>query len=64
MAHRLVETPVPVFFLVLLNEVIDDMVVEIFTTKVGITSGSQHFEDIDIYGKKRHKRYLHRGRKR
>ena len=29
------------------------MVVEIFTTKVGITSGSQHFEDIVISGKER-----------
>lgn len=31
--------------LVLLSEVVDNMVVEIFTTKVGITSGSQHFKD-------------------
>ena len=50
MARTLVETSVPIFFLVLLNEVVDDTVVKIFT-KVGITSSNQHFEDIVLYGK-------------
>ena len=53
MACMLVETSVPIVFLVLLNEVINDTVVEIFTTKVGITISSQCFEDTDIHEKEK-----------
>jgi hypothetical protein len=38
--------------LVLLDEVVDNTVVEVLTTKVSITSGSQYLEDTVINGKK------------
>ena len=41
------------FLLVLFDEIVNDAVIEIFTTKVGVTSGSQHFEDTVVYGKER-----------
>lgn len=40
--------------LVLLGEVFDDTVVEIFTTKMGVTGGSQDLEDTVVDGEEGH----------
>ena len=40
--------------LVLPTEVVDNMVTEVFTTKVGITSGSHNLDDTNVNGKEGH----------
>jgi len=41
------------FFLVALDEVVNDAVIKIFTTKMGVTSSSQNLEDTIVNGKER-----------
>lgn len=41
------------FFLVALDEVVNDAIIKIFTTKMGVTSSSQNLEDTIVNGKER-----------